>query len=165
MAPARRPWNGSCSTCSRSTPGTWATWTWWPSSRWAARESDPCSARLVGDAVVQALAQALDPGPEHVARLEVHRWLAGVAHPAAGAAGDQVTGPQGDRLAGVGDDLGGLEEQVRGPRLLHDGAVDLAPHLQVGRVVHVARRDQVRPGRRGTLEHLALQPLERASLP
>jgi hypothetical protein len=65
----------------------------------------PVLVGLLWYALVQALAQALDPRPQQVARPQVHRRLASVAHPAAGAGGDQVAGPQGDRLAGVGDDL------------------------------------------------------------
>src|SRR5438067_7472832 len=107
-ARTRPPSSGSCSTCSRSTPGTSATWTSSPSSPPAPQENKGRSslAVLLGHALVQALAQALDPGAQQVARLQVHRGLTGVAHPAAGAGGDQVAGPQRDRLAGVGNDPG-----------------------------------------------------------
>src|SRR6266581_2654075 len=86
----------------------------------ARRSAPACSrragwlTRLVGHALVDALAQALDPGAQDVAWLQVDRRLPGVAHPAGGAGGDQVAGPQRDRLARVGDDLRRAEQQVRG---------------------------------------------------
>ena len=72
-------------------------------------------AGLLRDAPVHALAEALDPGPQHVAGLQVDRGLAGVAHPVGRAGGEQVAGPQGDDLARVRRDLRRAEQQVRGP--------------------------------------------------
>src|SRR5713101_92199 len=125
----------------------------------------PALVGLLRHAVVDALAVALDPGAQHVSRAQVDRRLPGLAHPARRSGGEEVPWSQGDRLARIGDDLGRLEQQVRGPRLLHDLAVDLAPDLQVGRVPDLVRRDEVRTGWRGLLEHLAGQPLQGAPLP
>jgi hypothetical protein len=57
------------------------------------RASIPPSAGLLRHALVHALAHALDEGAHHVAGPQVDRGLAGVAHPAGRAGGDQVAGP------------------------------------------------------------------------
>ena len=104
-APTRRRWNGFCSIWFRSTPGTWASWTSLSNSPPVRPENNflpngprrvpprPCEypgalAGLLRDALVDALAQALDPSPQHVAGLQVDRRLAGVAHPAGRAGRD-----------------------------------------------------------------------------
>ena len=117
-------------------------------------------------AQVAALAQAGDPGNEHVAVLEVPGRRAQMAHTAGGTGGDDVPGPQRHGVGDVRNDGRHAKNQVVSIAVLDHFPVDLAVQVHAlliyGRVVP---GDQPRPERRGPVEGLALQELRGAVLP
>src|SRR5262245_5188886 len=85
--------------------------------------------------VVDEHTQPVDLHFHLVAALEEYRRLPGEPHPGRGAGGDDVAGLQRDRRAQELDQLGHLEDQLIGPRVLHHLAVEAQLDAEVVRVL------------------------------
>src|SRR5437870_1945933 len=157
--------------CRRRSP-TWArssspTWTPTPSS--SRTTAWPRSSTRVGSSGTDCLptpelddpvtlgTEARDAHLDDVARLEILRWLAAVAHARRRPRGDHVAGAQRHEAAHVGHQVLDGKDHLRGVPVLPALPIDRRPQGERLRVAHLLGGDQPRAHRAEGVRALALR--------
>src|SRR5260370_3403035 len=114
------------------------------------------------DQPLSLYAEAINPQPYAVSRLEISRWFSRQAHPFRGTVGNHMAGPQQHDLRDVGHDFRHRKDHLVGVALLHGLAVDREPKARRFDARRILGRHQPRPEGAECLVTLALYPLSAA---